>query len=247
MPDAQALTGSESTRLLALWERGLGHTGATRADVMLQVYGGMDAAPRTLGERNLRLLEVHARLFGQELELLSHCRSCGAAAQFSLDCRALAARMPAVGDGRSYQVEIEGHLIEFRLPDAADLVDASQVETEDAFVARLLERCVLACTRDSAHVAVRDVPEPVLDGLSRHMETLDPAARVSFAVECPHCSAGWDARLDIDQLVWARVQAAAERLLLEVDSLARAYGWTEREVLELNPLRRAAYLQLVNG
>ena len=247
MPDAPALTGSESTRLLALWERALARTDGTRADVMLQMYGGMDAAPRTLGERNLRLLEVHARLFGQQLDLLSHCPTCGAAAEFSLDSRALAGRMPAVGDGRSHQVEIEGHLIEFRLPDAADLVDASQVDTEDAFVARLLERCVLACTRDRARVAIRDVPEPILDRLSRHMETLDPAARVSFAVECPDCCAGWDARLDIDQLIWARVQAAAERLLLEVDSLARAYGWTEREVLELDPLRRAAYLQLVNG
>ena len=247
MPDVPALTGSESARLLALWERGLGHAGASRADVMLQVCDGMDVAPRTLGERNLRLLELHARLFGQQLELLSHCPSCGAAAQFSIDCRALAARLPAVGDGRSHEVEIEGHLIEFRLPDAADLVDASQVETEDAFVARLLERCVLACTRGGAQLAVRDVPEPVLDGLSRHMETLDPAARVSFGVECPHCSVEWDARLDVDQLVWARVQASAERLLLEVDSLARAYGWTEREVLELDPLRRAAYLQLVNG
>ena len=106
---------------------------------------------------------------------------------------------------------------------------------------------MLACKHDGAQLAVRDVPEPVLDGLSRHMETLDPAARVSFAVECPHCSVEWDARLDVDQLVWARVQASAERLLLEVDSLARAYGWTEREVLELDPLRRAAYLQLVNG
>jgi hypothetical protein len=247
MPDAAALPVSESARLLALWERGLWHTGASRADAMLQVYSGMDVSPRTLGERNLRLLELHARLFGQQLELLSHCPSCGAAAQFSIDSRALAARMPLISDGRSHEVEIEGHLIEFRLPDAADLVDASQVETEDAFVTRLLERCVVACTRDSAKVAVRDVPESVLDGLSRHMETLDPAARVSLAVECPHCSAGWDARLDIDQLVWATVQAAAERLLLEVDSLARAYGWTEREVLQLDPLRRAAYLQLVNG
>ena len=247
MPDVPALTGSESTRLLALWERGLGRADGTRADVMLQMYGGMDAAPRTLGERNLRLLELHARLFGQQLDLLSHCPSCGAAAEFSLDSRALAARMPLVCEGHSHEVEIEGHLIEFRLPDATDLVDASQVETEDAFVARLIERCVLGCTRDGARVAASDVPEPVLDGLSRHMETLDPAARVSFAVECPHCSAGWDARLDVDQLVWGKVQAAAERLLLEVDSLARAYGWTEREVLELDPLRRAAYLQLVNG
>mgnify|MGYP001788484044 CR=1 FL=1 len=37
---------------------------------------------------------------------------------------------------------------------------------------------------------------------------------------------------------------AAERVLLDVDALARCYGWTESEVLRLSPTRRAAYLQL---
>jgi hypothetical protein len=40
------------------------------------------------------------------------------------------------------------------------------------------------------------------------------------------------------------VQAAAERVLLDVHALARAYGWTESEVLRLTPARRSAYLQM---
>ena len=47
--------------------------------------------------------------------------------------------------------------------------------------------------------------------------------------------------------VWAEVDAAAQRLLHEVDVLARAYGWTEPEVLALSEARRAAYLRLVRG
>ena len=39
----------------------------------------------------------------------------------------------------------------------------------------------------------------------------------------------------------------AERTLADVDTLARAYGWTEAEVMELSPTRRAAYLQLLGG
>ncbi len=38
---------------------------------------------------------------------------------------------------------------------------------------------------------------------------------------------------------------AAEQSLVEVDALARAYGWTEAEIMQLSPTRRAAYLQLV--
>ena len=86
---------------------------------------------------------------------------------------------------------------------------------------------------------------PVLDALSRHMEALDPGAGVSFALVCPQCGTCWDAQLDVGELVWQKLRAAAERLLLDVDALARAYGWTEPEVLRLSPVRRAAYLQMV--
>ena len=40
-----------------------------------------------------------------------------------------------------------------------------------------------------------------------------------------------------------RCDARARRLLREVDVLARAYGWTEPEVLALDDARRAAYLR----
>ncbi|HJQ82925.1 MAG TPA: GNAT family N-acetyltransferase, partial [Candidatus Binatia bacterium] len=55
------------------------------------------------------------------------------------------------------------------------------------------------------------------------------------------------APLDVGRLLWEKVQIAAERLLLDVDALARAYGWTEREILSLSPGRRAAHLQIVSA
>ena len=52
------------------------------------------------------------------------------------------------------------------------------------------------------------------------------------------------ADLDLASFVWAEVRARAQRLLRDVDVLARAYGWTEPEVLELTDRRREAYLAL---
>jgi len=247
MQPLPVLPGSHANTLLDLWERGVGQAGTARADLVLQASGAGVAPPRTLGERNVSLIELHARVFGPQLDLQSRCPSCRTAAQFSSDCAALAALRPEADPARPHRVEIQGYVIEFRLPDGTDLAEASREDAEDEFVRHLLERCVLACSREHERVSIRDVPEPVLDDLSQRMEALDPAARVAFGVECPQCGARWDAHLDVAQLVWTKVQAAAERLLLEIDTLARAYGWTEREVLALSPLRRAAYLQLVTG
>lgn len=237
----------DADALLALWERTLGQVASARDDALLQALPDT-AAPRTLGERNARLLGLHAQWFGSELELLSHCPACGTVAQFSADCEALAAQGPA-GDAAlpSHRLQVDGHAIEFRLPDPADVTAASAAPNDEAFAGELLASCLLACTRDGMPVSPKDLPAPVLAALSQRMEALDPAASVSFALECPQCSAHWDARLDAGQPLRQKLQAAAERVLLDVDGLARAYGWTEPEVLRLSPARRAAYLQLATA
>ncbi|MBI3529345.1 MAG: hypothetical protein HY067_15425 [Betaproteobacteria bacterium] len=234
--------------MLALWERALGQGASAREDALLGALPDAAAAPRTLGERNARLLALHAHLFGSELALLSHCPTCGNAAQFSVDCEALAAQTPAThAASPPHRLDTQGHSIEFRLPGSADIAAASSAPNDDEFASELLARCVLACTRDGASVPLRDLPATVLDALSQRMELLDPAASVSFELECPQCAEHWDARFDVGQLVFQKLQAAAERVLLDVDVLARAYGWTEPEVLCLSPARRAAYLQLVTA
>lgn len=237
--------------LLALWEGVLTQPAAARGDALLQTAARDATPPCSLGERNARLAGLHARLFGRELELLSHCPACGTVAQFSGDCEALAAQMlpkTGTGDAPHHRLEAHGHVIEFRMPSSADIADiavASGDGGKEDFTQLLLDRCVLGCSYDGNNVSAKQLPEPVLDALSQRMETIDPGANVSFALECPQCATHWQAPLDLGEVVWQKVRAAAEHMLLEIDMLARAYGWTEREVLRLKPLRRAAYLQMV--
>jgi hypothetical protein len=231
--------------LLDLWERGLGREGSLQADAMLSAQP--DAAMLTLGERTRALLQLHTTLFGANVDLVSHCPSCEAIAQFTVDCDALLRQLPASRDAAAHRLELDDIAIEFRLPTAADVAAASDQPTSDAFARHVLERCVSGCTRSGSPVSVDDVPAHVWDAVSQRMEALDPGAIVSFAVDCPECATHWDAPLDASQLLWQQVRTSAERLILDIDALARAYGWTEREVLSLSPARRAAYLQIVTG
>lgn len=239
---------NDAGALLTLWEAAFGEAAGARGDALLRASPEGAQPARTLGERNGRLLDLHARLFGREIELLSQCPACATTAHFSGNCDALAARMrPRLADAPAQSLEVHGHFIEFRMPDSADIASASSIEDSEEFVQLLLERCVLACTCEGADVAVRQLPEPVLDALSHHMEALDPGASVSFALDCPQCAVRWEAPLDVGELLWRKVRASAERMLLDIDALARSYGWTEREVLGLSPLRRAAYLQMATA
>ena len=237
---------NDTEALLTLWEGALGQPAGARDDALLRASVANIEPVRTLGERNARLMELHARLFGCEIQLLSHCPACRTVAQFSGNCDVLAAQMwPRLENTGPHRLEAQGHVIEFRLPDSADIASVSSAEGGEDFVQLLLDRCVLACTREGTNVPVGQLPEPVLDALSQQMETLDTGASVSFALDCPQCATHWQAPLDVGELLWQKVRTGAERMLLDIDALARIYGWTEREVLRLSPLRRAAYLQMV--
>jgi hypothetical protein len=231
--------------LLDAWERGMACSPDERAEALLATWRAAEQVTETVGERNARLLTLHVELFGSRLDLLSHCPQCGMVAQFPGDCEQLRAHMHQRGGEGPHTLYADGCCITFRLPQRRDVIALSEVADADAFAHRLLERCVVKATLDGQPLPARDIPVAVRDALSARMDALDPGAAISFALECPQCAARWDAPLDVGQLVWQRVQSAAEHLLLDIDALARAYGWTESEVLRLAPMRRAAYLQMV--
>jgi hypothetical protein len=236
----------DASTLLTLWERGVSQPDVDRGDGLLQALDIDASVPRTLGDRTVRLLDLHARLFGPQADLLSHCPACGADAQFAVDCAELASQIAPADPVKSHHLAIDDFEITFRLPNSRDVAAAVNPD-EDAFVRRLLERCVLSSTRHGERVEARVWPESIVDALSNRIEALDPGASISFALSCPACASAWRAPLDCGQLLWQKVQLAAERLLLDIDTLARAYGWTESDVLRLSPVRRAAYVQMTTA
>ena len=238
-----AETGESAGELLALWERAL-EARSRRDDALLGAFYAQ--VPSSIGARNAALLSIRARLFGRTLELCAACPSCATVAEFSVDCVALApSLLPADADGVQ-QLELDDYRVEFRVPDAND-VQAATAGSEHEFVPRLLARCVLGCERAGTAYAPESLPPALTDALSQRMEQLEPGASVRFELSCPECNERWPAGLDAGEELFRELEARAERLLLDVDALARAYGWSEREVLALSPTRRAAYLQLVGA
>jgi hypothetical protein len=77
------------------------------------------------------------------------------------------------------------------------------------------------------------------------MLAADPAAEISLRLTCPACAYEWELLFDIAEFFWTEISAQAQRLVREIDALARAYGWTEREILSLPAQRRQTYLEML--
>lgn len=230
------MSSTVEREVLSLWERAAALPALARDDALLG-----QPPPLALGERNARLLQLRARLFGGSMALHSRCPQCDATAEFAIDCDGLSLDL-LPRKTEIEELECDGWRVRFRVPDAADLRAASGAADDEAFARELLRRCVLASEAPADGAA--DWPESVAEALSQRMEALDPGAHVRFDLQCPECGAVWSAPMDVGAVLWSELQSRAERVLLDVDVLARAYGWTEAEVLSLSPTRRAAYLQL---
>jgi hypothetical protein len=237
-------------RLLAAWEHGQAEPPRQRA-LLLLAAACDDATPEelaqwTIGRRDAALLELRERLFGADLKSWTSCPQCAERVEFQLHARALLDHTPAPF-AETRLVHGENCEAEFRLPTSLDLevlVAGAPVEENRA---RLLSRCVLAVHRHGEPLPAGEWPPALAETIAARMAEADPRSDLRLALACPACAHAWQTAFDIVSYLWSEVHAWAVRLLREVHELARAYGWSEPEILALSPFRRQQYLSLVRG
>ena len=241
------MRGLSDETTLELWERARGLPESARA-LVLAAGADPEAAPEELarlplGRRDARLLELHRSLGGASLDATASCPACGETVEFEAGVDALLARgAEAVAPA---PVEREGFRVEWRPPDSSDLEAAAAAGSAEGAERVLLERCVLSASGPGGPVTGAALPAAVRTAVADAMAEADPLAEVLVEVTCPACETEFVADVPVAAFAWARLRASADRLVREVDTLARVYGWSEPEVLALGERRRAAYLRLV--
>jgi hypothetical protein len=187
----------------------------------------------TVGRRDAALVHGRMGTFGSEAECFVECPRCGEPLELTVDLARLVEGIGTPPDaGGPHRVDGAGGTVTFRLPTTGDL---AAVRDDADPRAALLDRCVLA---------VEPGPDALdVEALDAAMAELDPLADVELALTCAPCGHAWTARFDIASHLWGEVEAEAQRLIAEVDALARAYGWSEGEILALSARRRQSYLE----
>lgn len=235
--------------LLDVCDRGATLGGGERALLLLAAAlpgaapGELAALP--LAERDRLLLELRAAAAGPELAAFVACPGCGERLELALDAAALRAGAPP-DPAAEWDAEGGGVRMRFRLPDSRDLAAAGACASVDEARRLLGERCVTRAV-DAAGDPVSPLPDQALAALAARMDQVAPSTDVSLALTCPACGTAWEAPLDVPAFVWTETWARGRRLLREVDALARAYHWSEAEILALPAARRRAYLELAEG
>jgi hypothetical protein len=226
--------------LLDVWETGERRSPLDRALLLLAAASPEatweELAALPIGRRDAALLDLRERLFGGQLPFYAACPACGEHLEFTGSTRALAQRPPS---SDTVEVALAGRSVTVRQPDSRDIAAVARLRGVDA------ERALIArCLVDDDLEALGDDD---LERIATALADADPQAHVWFDLTCPACGARWPAAFDVASLLWTEVQAQARRILVDVDTLARAYGWSEPEVLALSARRRSTYVAMVLG
>lgn len=213
--------------------------------------GQLAAVP--VDRRDAQLLRWRRASFGDRMDASSCCPACGQRIDYSLSAQALLGDGQADGgdalDGAGTTLALPfgdpaGAPQALRRPDSQDADEALQAASAagtadqaiDAGVQALLLRCLAGALRPEHNTAA------VADAFGQALAAAAPLADPRVALQCPACGSRWDEALDIARFLQADIAAAATRLLHEVHALARAYHWSERDILALPAARRRFYL-----
>ncbi|HEU4372423.1 MAG TPA: hypothetical protein VFS02_02985 [Telluria sp.] len=239
-----------SSELLSVWEIG-GECGPARRSLALLALalpdiGETALARYSIGARDDLLLALRERLFGDELASIAHCPACATLVETRWRATALRASIAATpaAPGESLELDAHQHHIRYRLPTSADILAVGDCRDPAAARRILLRRCVLAASDHGAPVTPDDLSAEAVAVLEASMASADPMADIDCALQCPACGHRWSVGFDIARFLWSELHGWAQRLLVDVHTLARAYGWREADILAMSPGRRSLYVEM---
>lgn len=232
--------------LLSMWDQASA-TPRDCADAVLRAAwpetdsGHWDDVP--LGQRDRDILAVRAATIGTSIELVLSCPHCAELLALTFDVGEL---MSGDAVAESVTVASNDTVITARPLRESDLAAASACQTVPAARTLLIARCIVAAHRGERAIHADDLGASEIDALSEALERADPGADLAFGIECSRCAAVVDASLDVARFVWTELSRRARNLLTEVDVIARRYGWSEQQILNLTASRRRRYLELAS-
>lgn len=233
--------------LIGAWERGAAQHPVDRALTLLAVacpdLTFAELTALSIGCRDAELLALRQALFGSQIDCFALCPHCDARLEFRLDARDLAARFSA--ENAVAEFDLEGLRVKIRAPNSLDLAAAAGAPDVPGARCLLLQRCIVSA-QEGARSMNEEWSASALEVAAEKLARTETQADISLDITCAACTHQWQLAFDIASFLWSEVSAQVRRYLRDVHTLARAYSWSEADILAMSPARRQFYIESVS-
>ena len=237
------------TELLTVWEHGLAARPFERALAILSA-ASPESSPTVLarfsiGRRDTCLLKLREWAFGPDLAILAACPRCHQTLETVLPVAGLYSPFEDGGD-RETSLVLQPYDVRCRPPNTEDLAACLGLDMA-AIRQELFRRCVIEARHLGNPIRSDELPGELAQKIVERLAEADPQADIRTELVCPDCRHRWTEVFDIVSFFWTEIDVWARRVLREVHILASAYGWRERDILALSPMRRHVYLAMAQA
>lgn len=197
----------------------------------------------TIGDRERLLLSLAAALLGRHVDLVTRCHGCRETLEVPVDLAELVTSAPG-DDLAAARITSDAGIWTARLrpPTGTDLA-AALAAAPDASSRALICACIVTIEGpDGSAATADDLPQDCEKAVAAALAELDPLADCTVTMACPGCSA--DITASIDGLTLLRTALGGDDLYAHVYRMARAYHWSEADILSLPVSRRRRYLAI---
>jgi hypothetical protein len=185
-----------------------------------------------VGSRDWLIMAVRARLVAAPLRSEPECTDCGAHFELTVMPDDLGFGQDAAqADPDVQAVHIEGQELMLRPVRLSDLLAVETLSDIGQAAQCLAER-----------VSDGELAGLTVETLEGVLETLDPVADIWLNSHCPECGAEHSLAFDPVHYTAQELRQRAQQILRDVTDIARAFHWSEHDILALPGSRRAYYV-----
>ena len=201
----------------------------------------------TLGERDRRLMHLRQMMFGAAVDAIASCPACDEQLDINFDTSVFQ-REDVPGPAPPLEFIKNGYRVAYRNVTVGDLAALPvSVPLEDA-KSDLMHRCILGARLEDNPIPIEALPSEIVAAVIETISDRDPGADIQFDVHCPACGHAWLTDFDIGAFFLKELDTEVRSLLADVHRIASTYGWAEKEILDMDPVRRRYYLEMImNG
>jgi len=184
-------------------------------------------------------MEIRKLLFGRNFYSLANCPECSATVEWEMNYADFTSHYPEREFNEVLTCQSGGFTLQYHLPRENDVSGDSKNQ--------ILKNCIDRATRDKKMISINEVPPKILEKLEADMEANSPLSSSMINLTCPECAHQWAVHFSVFEFLWSELDQWARRLLHDISTLAANYGWSEQELLNMNPVRRSYYLSVLSA
>jgi len=210
-----------------------------------------DLKTLSIGARNHFLLAIRLATFGHELMAAAQCPKCQEELDIIAEPEELGYGKPLPPFNAIYQLQFNEMDIQFKPLTSVDLASICHLHDTEPASRQLLTQSIQSITDSSTQQTISEEAynehyDVICETLADAIATVDPVMLNEADVSCPKCQYDWNVCFDLGDFLWQEICHRAKSLLVEVQQLARHYGWSEDEILTMSDIRRHGYIEVIS-